>query len=176
MTDEPQFLGRFKTLGGGVDDDFEIAFVDGKHIAVEEQVTDRRVRPDTQRVTAVLREQAPLPLLEEADRAVQALAHAEEEATAEAEATVASAITEQTPGVVDDTATGDQACLWTPIVQAASCAHEVLVYDNSSTARPFRVVAHQLSNRWVSTPALPHWSPTAMLEWTARCSVLAHRR
>ena len=94
-----------------------LAFVGNEHTlydtdqAVRHRTHDDRHRPPTEHTT-VFREQATLPLLEEADRAVQALARAEEAAIAEAEATVAHVAETTTgpkPGTGDDTATRDHA-------------------------------------------------------------------
>ncbi|MEO8696684.1 MAG: zeta toxin family protein [Acidimicrobiales bacterium] len=56
--------------------------------------------------------------------------------------------------------------LWPLVAQAIALAHEATVYDNSNTARPYRVVAQFISGRPFGTIRWPTWAPSELVPLT----------
>jgi predicted ABC-type ATPase len=62
-------------------------------------------------------------------------------------------------GVPEDKVRTRWARLWEHVAAAAPLAEELLVYDNCTARRPYRVVAHLRGGRPVAPSAWPEWTP-----------------
>jgi predicted ABC-type ATPase len=52
--------------------------------------------------------------------------------------------------------------LWEHVAAAAPLADDVIVYDNSTAKRPFRIVAQLRDGRSLRTPTWPAWAPESL--------------
>lgn len=52
--------------------------------------------------------------------------------------------------------------LWAHVADAVEHAHETFAYDNTSAARPFRLIARLEHGRVVGTPDWPSWAPAEL--------------